>query len=158
MVRTVARAVVVALMTIVLSGCGIPADPEGTLDRVTDGTLRVGVSHNPPWTETAASGDPAGAEVRLVEQFAESLGADVEWTELSEARLIAALERGELDLVVAGLVEDTPWTDAAAITRPYTEARDAEGRTQRHVMAARMGENAFLVQLERFLAEREVTP
>ena len=142
---------------LVLSGCTgtIPADPDGTLSRVTDGTLRVGVSHNPPWTDTQGDGDPTGREIRLVEQFADELGADVDWTEGSEAPLMDALERGHLDLVVAGFVDSTPWTDKGATTAPYTESVDAEGRTQKHVMIAPMGENAFLVTLERFLRDVE---
>ena len=37
---------------VLLTGCGveIPADPEDTLERVRGGTLRVGVSPNPPHT------------------------------------------------------------------------------------------------------------
>lgn len=50
-------------MVAVLTGCsgGFPADPDGTLETVTGGVLRVGVSSNPPWTETGAGG-PTGLE------------------------------------------------------------------------------------------------
>lgn len=139
---------------VMLGGCaaGIPRDPDGTLERVTDGTLRVGVSHNPPWTDTHTGRSPAGTEVRLVEQFAERLDADVDWTESTEATLVDALHRGELDLVIAGFADDTPWSEKAAVTRPYTESVDDQGRRRSHVMVAPMGENAFLVELERFLS------
>ena len=33
--------------------------------------------------------------------------------------LILALEHGDLDLVIGGLTADTPWTEHAAITKPY---------------------------------------
>lgn len=145
------------VLAVGLSGCGIsiPADPDGTLDRVTGGELRVGVSPSAPWTETEGSGDPAGTEVDLVEEFAENLDADVEWTEGGEADLVYRLERGELDLVIAGFTDTTPWTSKAAMTQPYAESRDPEGKTAKHVMLAPMGENAFLVELERFLLEGE---
>lgn len=149
---------VIAVMAASLSGCGIPVDPAGTLDRVSGGELRVGVSHNPPWTDTSTSGNPTGLEVRLVEQFADDLDAEIVWTETSEARLMDGLERGELDLAIAGLLDDTPWMDVAAVTRPFAETRDADDRLERHVMATPMGENAFLVRLERFLSDQEVTP
>lgn len=144
-------------LALVLAGCGIrvPADPNGTLDRVTDGILRVGVSHHPPWTDTAGTGDPTGTEVVLVEQLAEQLDADIAWTENSEAPLLEALHQGDLDLVIAGFTDDTPWAEKGAVTTPYTEATDPHGNRKKHVWIAPMGENAFLVSVERFLLTGE---
>ena len=136
----------------VLTGCSmaIPADPDGTLDRVTGGTLRVGVSESPPWVETAEGEEPAGTEPELIREFAESIGAEPEWTEDGEERLLQALERGELDVVIGGFTDQTPWTDFGALTVPYAE-EERDGSREKHVMVVRMGENAFLVALERFL-------
>lgn len=136
-----------------LVGCAsIPADPDGTLERVQGGTLRVGVTENAPWVVLPQNGEPTGTEPELVRAFAERIDAEVEWTEGSETRLAAALEGGELDMVVGGLLGDTPWVRSAATTRPYAETRTADG-TERHVMLTPMGENAFLVALETFLDE-----
>jgi polar amino acid transport system substrate-binding protein len=211
--------VAVALMAVAAAGCGIPRDPESTLDRVRGGTLRAGITASEPWT-TLEGGRPGGVEVALVERFAEELGARVQWVDGSEADLIGALELRELDLVVGGLTADTPWQAKAAITRSYATTRvvvavpasqplpediagmrvaveagtDAAGILEdktdaipvrvpdvtqvrgsavavdewlladldlrdtgvhlskvKHVMATPMGENAFLVRLERFL-------
>jgi polar amino acid transport system substrate-binding protein len=179
-----------ALLVPLLAGCGlkIPSDPEGTLDRVSGGTLRAGISHNPPWTETgtrtgptstgpepadtgtgqtstgpesadtgttpAGTGTaPGGTEAELVRAFAAEHNARIEWVSGGESNLVRQLERGELDLVVGGLTKDSPWSKHAAFTRPYLETRNAQGDKEQHVMAARMGENAFLVELERFLSE-----
>lgn len=38
------------------------------------------------------------------------------------------------------------------MTRPYTEVTDDEGGTLKIVMLTRMGENAFLTELETFLS------
>jgi polar amino acid transport system substrate-binding protein len=207
------------LLAVGVAGCGIPRDPESTLDRVRGGTLRAGITANEPWT-TLEGGRPGGVEVELVEQFANELGARVEWVDGSDAELIGALEVRELDLVVGGLTADTPWQSKAAITRSYATARvvvavpasqpppgdiaglrvaveagsDAAGILEdktdavpvrvpdvtqvkgsavavdewlldnlglrdtgvhlskaKHVMATPLGENAFLVRLERFL-------
>lgn len=47
--------------------CGIPRDPEGTLERVRGGPLRVGVIHAPPWvTVEHLDSDPRGLEIDLV--------------------------------------------------------------------------------------------
>jgi polar amino acid transport system substrate-binding protein len=118
---TVAALALVAA-AVLLAGCGIPRDPEGTLDQVRGGTLWVGISQHEPWTRLEA-GRPSGVEVRLVERFAGQLGATVRWVDGSEAELVAALEVRELDLVVAGLTSDTPWQAKAAITRGYATTR-----------------------------------
>lgn len=136
----IAAAVGLALL---LSGCGlqVPADPDGTLARVTGGELRVGLS-------AVAPGEEA-----LVEGFAERLDAEVVWREGGEEQLMTALDDDELDLVIGGLTDATPWSTHAAVTRPFAESVDDRGRTVRHVMAAPLGENAFLVELERYLEE-----
>lgn len=141
------------LMSLV-TGCGaqVPADPYSTLDRVQNGVLRVGVSENEPWVAVHEAGPPTGTEPSLITSFADQLGATVEWIDGSEAELVEALDQGELDVVLAGFVQDTPWIEEAAVTRPYTEVATADG-IEGHVMVVRLGENGFLVALERFLHE-----
>jgi ABC-type amino acid transport substrate-binding protein len=138
---------------LLLAGCGgpFPADPDGTLQRVTGDTLRVGVTANVPWTATEPGGPPAGLEVDLVTEFARELDAGVELTVGSEEDLIGRLEDKELDLVIGGFTGTSPWADQAALTTPYTTVPDAQGTPEPHVMAAPLGENAFLVALETFL-------
>jgi polar amino acid transport system substrate-binding protein len=113
----VTKTVAVAL-ALILAGCGIPRDPEGTLERVDGGVMRVGVTEAPPWVELSAQ-EPDGIEVRLVEQFAEELDARIEWVEGSEQELFGALKERDLDLVIGGLTSDTPWSAEAAVTHPY---------------------------------------
>ena len=203
-----------------LAGCQFPRDPDGTLDRVEDGVLRVGVTPAEPWVELGA--EPTGVEVELVRRFARDVRADVQWTEGSEEELMGALREGQLDLVIGGLTAESPWEKEAALTRPYLETKlvvgvpagstvpdDLDGvgvaveegtegaglleqrteavarrvpdlggtegpavvgdwqlddlglqeheelETEKHVMAAKLGENAFLVRLERFLLGRD---
>src|SRR5690606_5214697 len=110
----------VALLVGALTGCGVsvPADPHGTMDRVQNAERRAGAAEIAPWVGFG-SGDPSGSVPELLREFAAGLGADVEWTTGSEAELVKALERGELDVVVGGFVDDTPWMDMGAVTRPY---------------------------------------
>ena len=141
----------------VLTGCSsFPADPNGTLDRVRGGVLRVGVSHNEPWVQVVEETDPSGIEPELVQRFAATLQATIEWQPGGEEALMTELEHGRLDLVIGGLTAESPWTDKAAITKPYAEARGREGKTEKHVMAAPLGENAFLLELEKFLLSQEL--
>lgn len=138
-----------------LAGCtssGYPADPEGTLDRVRGGVLRVGVEHHPPFVELGP-GEPGGTEADLVRRFAAELGARVEWTASSEEALMTAIEKGDLDLVVGGLTTDSPWTTHAALTRGYAETTGPDGESVELAMAVPLGENQMLVRLEEFLDE-----
>lgn len=141
------RLVLLVAAALLLAGCSLvlsdfPADPDGTLDRVrTDGVVRVGASPRPGWVEVG-DGDPTGREPRLVEAFAESLGADVEWTVTGEEDLVRLLEEGELDLAVGGFTDANAWVDKVGLTRPYTGT---------HVVMVPMGENAWMSHLERWL-------
>lgn len=114
-----------------------PRDPRGTLDRAAGGELRVGIVDAPD----------AARESELVRAFAADIRADVSWRHGSEHQLLTSLEHGEVDVVVGGgLVDDTPWKDRVALTRPYEGHR---------VLAVVPGENAFLLRLERFIAARK---
>ncbi len=135
---------------VTLFGCDLPRDPEGTLDRVRNGVLRVGVTPHGEWVESDAGRPPTGIEPALVEDFARQHGATIQWFRGSETQVLTALEEYELDLVVAGLTEETLWSDRVGLSQPYVETRNG-----RHVMAVAPGENAFLLQLDRFLQSRE---
>lgn len=152
--------VVLAVAALLLAGCSlqVPADPEGTLDRVSGGTLRVGVTDNPPWTDDGDGAEPTGSEPALVAEFAGRIDADIEWTHGNEESLVADLEHGALDLVIGGFTDRTPWTEQVAMTVPYAEATGPRGETEKHVMLTRMGENRFLLELERFLLEEGGAP
>jgi polar amino acid transport system substrate-binding protein len=189
-----ALTVVVLFAALAAPGCQYPRDPDGTLNRVEGGVMRVGV--------TAA--DP--------------------WVQLDGDRPVDAAKEGQVDLVLGGLTDKSRWEKDVAFTRPYVETRAVVGtppgasypddfagvpvavelgseeeglleqRTDarvvpvptlapragrpaavpdyllddlrladsgteldkaKHVMAVKLGENAFLVRLERFLLDRE---
>lgn len=148
---------IATLLVIILAftGCGItiPTDPDGTLGRVTEGQLRVGIADNPP--RTVDAGEVSGVEVALVEEFAETIDADIRWVAGSESQLIDGLETGKLDIAIAGFTTDSVWADQVAATRSCMSGTDAAGRTVDYVMFVPLGENAFLVELESFLCAKE---
>lgn len=150
--RSVLAAVLAAAGT-VLAACtssGYPADPEGTLDRVTDGILRVGASHHPPYVD-ATGPEPRGSEPDLVRAFAAERNATIEWTVSGEEALMTALKKGDLDLVVGGLTKESPWSTDAGLTRSYAETAGPDGKTVELVMAVPLGENQMQTTLEEFL-------
>ena len=116
-------AALTAVAVAALTGCQVPQDPDGTLDIVRDGTMRVGVTESDPWVDLADPDDPRGVEPELIRRFAERLNAEIEWIDGSEEELMGALKEGQLDLVVGGLTKQTPWKKEAALTWSYLKTR-----------------------------------
>lgn len=156
--RAAVTTALVAVAVVALAGCGatIPTDPDGTLDQVRGGTLRVGISPAEPWTEVHDDGTFTGREVELLEDFAAHLDAQVTFTSGGEEELVGLLERGALDVVAGGLTSTTPWVAKAAVTTSYATTVGERGAPTHHVMLVPMGENAFQVELEHFLLDQEV--
>src|SRR4051794_18434283 len=117
---TMLRSLSAITIFLALAGCdSLPRDPERTLDRVRGWKrMRVGLVENPPWVVHRGS-KPAGAEVELVKRFADSLGAKPDWFWGGEQSHMEALNRFELDLVVGGLTQETPWAKSIGMTKPY---------------------------------------
>jgi polar amino acid transport system substrate-binding protein len=115
-----------SLLCVFITACGIPRDPENTLERVTGGTLRVGYALSDPWVTSGDDG-PSGIEAELIERFATEIDAQIEWTEGSESEVVEALEVGELDVVISGLGTTDPWSDQAAFTHPYVTTQVVVG-------------------------------
>lgn len=136
------------LLALASLACGrFPRDPEGTLEEVRGGVLRVGAVASPSLLERTPDGAD-GPEAQVVERVARALGARVEWVWLAEEEAMERLERFELHVVAAGLSERSPWSGRVALTRPWSEGREAD-----RVLAVPPGENGFLVAVERALAE-----
>lgn len=140
------------VLTLLLTACGIPRDPEGTLERTQSSHIRVGIAEHQPWT--ILRDEPAGVEVELVEEFARELDADILWVEAPESEILKQVELGRLDLAIAGLTADNPWSAEVSFIQPYFTVGEDE-----HVMAVPHGENAWIFRLERFLrSQREDIP
>lgn len=150
--RRLLLGVVACLAALSLAACGVqvPSDPDGTLDRVSGGELRVGAVEEPGLVETEGP-SPEGPLPELVRGFADTIDARVTWRVGSEETLVTALQDGELDLVIGGFTDQTPWIERAGLTRGYRDIEHAEGRSL--VLLVPMGENAFLSALERYLDE-----
>jgi polar amino acid transport system substrate-binding protein len=108
------------LLCAVVVGCQYPRDPEGTLDRVEGGTMRVGVIDNPPWVDLSGA-MPSGVEVELIERFAEELDAEIVWVEGPESDLVEAMRGFQLDVIIGGLTRSSLYRKHVALTRPYLD-------------------------------------
>jgi polar amino acid transport system substrate-binding protein len=137
-----------------VTACSLPADPEGSTERIrTTRIVRAGISINPPWV-TGAGPQPQGIEPELIRAFARTLGAEVSWTVNGETPLLEALERGELDIVAAGASTRSPWSARLGASQVFAAVDDGSMAGERHILFTRPGENRLLLELDRFLVAR----
>jgi polar amino acid transport system substrate-binding protein len=104
----------------IISCSNLPRDPKQTLRRVQTQPMRVGLVEHPPWV-IRGNGEPRGAEVELVRQFANSLGTTPEWHWGGAQEQMEALESYGLDLVIGGFTSRSPWKNYVGFTAPYFE-------------------------------------
>jgi polar amino acid transport system substrate-binding protein len=98
----------------------LPRDPKNTLRQLQSRPMRVGLVEHPPWV-VRTSGEPAGVEVDLIRNFAGQLGTTIEWHWGGEQDHLEALEYYQLDVVIGGLTDRTPWRKYVGLTSPYFE-------------------------------------
>ena len=58
--------------------------------------------------------------------------------------------RGDIDVLIGGLTDQSAWSSKVGLTRPYVEVPGPDG-PRAHVMAVPAGENAAQSSLERWL-------
>ena len=118
---------VVSILALVPSsvGCDFPRDPRGTLQAVRNGTMRVGIVGNEPWTRME-DGRPSGIEVELLEDFAAKLEAETSFVTGTTPELLEAAREGEVDVLVGGFTDTSPGVSEgkeAGVTGAYLITR-----------------------------------
>lgn len=139
---------VAAALVAGLTGCGLPIDPDGTLDRITDGELRVGATASGDLV-TIDGDEVDGTLAELIEAFAAERDATVVWTIDSEEDLVDELASGDLDLAIGGMTAATPWSNRVSVTRGYPGVEGSGGADVAVLLP--LGENGLQAALERFL-------
>ena len=123
---------------LLVSACdAIPADPDGTLERVRgERRFKVGLiaSHEPP----------PGAALDLLRRVARATDARPAVEHGPAEALLTRLEEGSLDLVLGEFAEPSPWAAKVTLTEPIVR----DGPTML-AAAARNGENAWIALVHR---------
>jgi len=117
--RTTLAAFFCALL--VFAGCDRPSPRPLPIQRVLkSGELRVGTSaDSPPLTMHDREGKLMGFEVDLAQALADDMKVKVRFVEMPFAELIPALERGDIDLAVAGMTITPERNARIAFAGPY---------------------------------------
>src|SRR5262245_52336101 len=123
-VRRVAMLATLLASTLALGACGSSRDASragSQLPRIlAAGALRVGTAADlPPLGMRNKQGDLIGLEIDLVRRLGAAMNLKVEFVEKPFAELLPALERSEVDLVVAGLTITPERNARVAFAGPY---------------------------------------
>lgn len=123
----------------------IPMDPEGTLERVrAQGVFRVGI------IAPGAHPRDHDRQRRLIAHVARSTGARPLIGTGSAERLLTAVERGEVDLVIGELAQDSPWSKHVTLLPPLRTPSEGQSKSVPTLHAvARNGENGWIALLHR---------
>ncbi|PWI34509.1 membrane-bound lytic murein transglycosylase MltF [Vibrio albus] len=102
--RWIYQVVILTLFGVVLAGCQIESDPKSELDKVRErGVLRIGTLNNQLAYYIGPDG-PTGLDYDLAKRFADELGVKLEMKPAYHLTgLFPALEKGEIDIIAAGL-------------------------------------------------------
>jgi polar amino acid transport system substrate-binding protein len=120
---------VFVLVVLVAAGCAFPRDPRGTLERVQNGTMRVGIVENDPWTRME-EGHASGVEVELLKGFAQQLGAEASFVPGTTPELLEAAKEAEVDVLIGGFTSTSPGVSEgkeAGVTGSYLTTRFVVG-------------------------------
>jgi polar amino acid transport system substrate-binding protein len=98
---------VFVLLVLVAASCDFPRDPRGTLEGVQNGTMRVGIVENDPWTRME-EGHASGVEVELLKDFARELGAEASFVPGTTPELLEAAKEAEVDVLIGGFTSTSP--------------------------------------------------
>jgi polar amino acid transport system substrate-binding protein len=95
--------------------------PPSALTRIFDQLqIRVGMSgEQPPLTMTAKSGELFGLDVALSRVLAQSMGVEAVFVRMPFAKLLDALEAGEIDMVMSGMTITPARSRRATFIGPY---------------------------------------
>lgn len=98
------------------------APPPSFAQILTSGKLRVGTYLSIPNAMKADNGDLAGADIDIATRVAKDMGVAVEVKMLEWDQLIPALQRGEIDLIVAGLTITPERALQVYFSNPYSSS------------------------------------
>ncbi len=99
---------------------GVHAD---TLKNILDsGTLRVGVSLFTPWTMKNEAGQLSGFEIDVANKLADDIGVKPKFNIYQWDQIIAALIKGEIDVIAGGMAITPARALKINFSRPYADS------------------------------------
>jgi polar amino acid transport system substrate-binding protein len=110
----------VCALLLVLTSLGAQADALG--DILESGKIRIGVSLFAPWTMETESGSLVGFDIDVGRKIGDDMGVDVEFKTYKWEDIISALEKGEIDVIAAGMAITPGRALRISFTQGYSDA------------------------------------
>jgi polar amino acid transport system substrate-binding protein len=112
------------LLTIVIISALSPLIAQEQVNRILNkGEIRVGMTGTqPPFSVKSKSDDLIGYEVDLAKYLAESMGVELKLVELEFSKLIPALEKGSIDMIMSGMTITPKRNSRVAFVGPHMVA------------------------------------
>lgn len=92
-----------AIMVLALCAATLNVYADALEDIIKRGEVRIGVSSFEPWTMKAKDGSLMGFEVEVGKQLAQDMGVKPKFVSYEWDELMPAVEKGEIDVIAAGL-------------------------------------------------------
>ncbi len=119
MKKIIAVIMVLILLSIAFTGCAAPQE-QTTGTGGQSQVLRVGMDLKfPPYSYVDENGEAAGLEPVISQAFAEYLGMEVEIVNIDFSLLLAALETGDVDILIADMAATDERREKADFSEPY---------------------------------------
>jgi polar amino acid transport system substrate-binding protein len=114
-------AMLAAIAALILPAAAVWADDalEDILER---GSLKVGVSLFVPWTMRSESGNLFGSEIDVADKLAADMGVKPDYRVYDWDDIIPALEKGEIDVIIAGMAITPGRALRVNFSRPSSES------------------------------------
>jgi DNA-binding transcriptional LysR family regulator len=140
-----AARLVCLILALVVGGCGMPRDVEGTSDAIAAaGTIRIGLA-----THSGAAGpDDARLASHLIARLERETGAHARIVRETSEPLLLDLEAGELDLVIGSFDAKTPWVKRVSFAPALATRQRGEAKLELKA-AGRNGESRWISLIER---------
>lgn len=102
--QAVVRVVVlISMMLLTQVVMATEKSPRAFQSIIESGELRVGVAFSPPWVMRAKDGQLIGAEIDMARRLAGDMGVAPRLALYDWDKIIEALERGEIDIIISGM-------------------------------------------------------
>lgn len=98
--------------------CNYPKDPNHTLDKMKNQTVRVGISESSGLATISEAG-PTGVEVELIKGYAQTINSKIEWVKGSQEQIVGLLKEHQVDVAIGGYSKQTAFKKHIGLTRPY---------------------------------------
>ena len=114
---------ILRLCTILLVVCApVFAQADALQDALKRGSLKIGVANFAPWTLKNEQGQLAGFEIDVGEKLAADMGLKADFKVYDWEKIVPALQKGEIDLIAAGMAITPSRALQVNFSQPYSES------------------------------------